>query len=125
MAKGKRTAAELVTRLVEIGTADLVSKLGPVGVAEDAARDAMREIAHKLCREYGGAAVYIPKDDEFTRAARNAAIWAEFDGGNHHELADRHDLTVVQVYKILKDMTEQHYRRTQPKLPGFDDLPDA
>lgn len=121
MRKGKRSAAELVMRLVEIGTEDLVARLSGQGITPDAARDAMREIAHKLCREYGGAAIYVPKDDEFTREARNQAIWAEFDGTNQIELAAKYDLTVMQIYKITNAMRVAHHMRTQPRLPGFDD----
>lgn len=117
----KRSAGGLVTRLVEIGTSSLVSELGASG---EAARSVMRGIAHALCREYGGAAIYIPKDDDFLRDARDEAIWLAFDGTNHLDLASKHNLTVTMIYKIIEVQRELHTRRNQPRLPGFED-PDA
>lgn len=121
MRKGKRTAAELVTRLVEIGSASLTKELGASG---EVAREIMREIAHKLCYEYGGDAIYIPKDDSFLRDARDEAIWLEFDGTNHHHLASKYKLSFVMVYKIVETQRQLHARRNQPRLPGFED-PEA
>lgn len=116
--KGKRrSAAELVTRLVEIGQARLASALG---VTPEAARLAMREVAHELCREFGGQPIYVPKDDEFLRDARNDQIWAEFDGTNHLALAAKHHLTHVQIYAIVAEMRAAHRRLSQPDLPGFE-----
>lgn len=119
--KGKKSAAELVTYLVEIGTADLVARHASLGISEDLARSTMREIAHKVCQRYGGAAVYVPKDDDFRCAARDADIWAEFDGNNHQDLADRHGLTLVRIYQIVKAQQARQRALTQHHLPGFDD----
>lgn len=118
--RGKRSAAELVTRLVEIGSASLASDLGASG---EGARSVMRKIAHTLCKEYGGAAVYIPKDEEYMRDARDEAIWAEFDGTNVMALVKKYDLTEVSIYAIVKAQRAKHLSRTQPRLPGFDDQP--
>lgn len=124
MAKGKRTAAEMVTRLCEIGTDELCARFAALGLQPEHAAEAMRHISHKLCREWGGMAMYVPKDDDFERAQRNLAMWKAFDGTNQIELATQYGLTVVQVYSILKTMQAEMFRKTQPKLPGFDDPAD-
>jgi Mor family transcriptional regulator len=119
--KGKRSPTELVTRLVDIGSAKLTKELGASG---EAARQLMRDIAHELCREYGGTPMYIPKDADYMRDVRDEAIWAEFDGTNVLDLATKYDLTAVQIYCIVKMMRAKHSSRSQPRLPGFED-PEA
>jgi Mor family transcriptional regulator len=123
MRKGKKkSAAELVMRLVEIGTADLMAKHASLGLTEDVARTSMREIAHKLCQDYGGSLVYVPKDDDFLCAARDADIWAAFDGTNHQDLADRHGLTLIRIYQIIAAQRAKQRALSQHQLPGFEEV---
>lgn len=123
MRKGKKkSAAEMVMRLVEIGTADLMARLTSLGLTEDVARSTMREIAHKLCQDYRGTLVYVPKDDDFLCAARDADIWAAFNGTNHQELADRYDLTPMRIYQIIAAQRDKQRALSQHQLPGFEEV---
>jgi len=57
--------------------------------------------AIKLVQIRGGEAIYVPKVEKVYRAARDRAIRAEFNGGNHRELARKYGLTVVWVRAIV------------------------
>ncbi|HRF45103.1 MAG TPA: Mor transcription activator family protein [Candidatus Competibacteraceae bacterium] len=50
---------------------------------------------------FSGCQIYIPKQDAMKRAQRDQAIWRNFTGHNHAELASRYKLTVTQIYDIL------------------------
>ncbi len=54
-----------------------------------------------FCQAFSGSQIYIPKQDAFKRAQRDAAIRQEFDGRNHADLSRRYRLTVTQIYEIL------------------------
>lgn len=59
------------------------------------------QIFHRLLIRCGGVVCYLPRKD--TRF-RNALIKQEFTGNNHHILAKRYDLSVPQIYRILRDV---------------------
>ncbi len=54
-----------------------------------------------LVRKCGGTCVYIPKEDNITRPARNAMIKAEFTGSNVRELSKKYQLSEVQMRAIV------------------------
>ena len=54
-----------------------------------------------LVRKCGGTCMYIPKEDNITRPARNAMIKAEFTGSNVRELAKKYQLSEVQIRSII------------------------
>ena len=63
-----------------------------------------------LAESLGGEYVYIPKLDALIKAARDEHLWADFQKGVEAKvLAHRYDLSVVQVYEIIK----------QRKAPGI------
>ena len=96
--KGTQRSAELISRLVEIGAATLVEQLA---VPEQQAREAMREVAHKLANEYGGAFMYVPKDQEFALDKRDLQIFERLErGSNVYDVARDHGLTERQVYSV-------------------------
>lgn len=59
--------------------------------------------------KFGGGLIYIPKGSDFERRRRDAAIWREFNGRNHVELAHKYGLGVAAVYDILA--RERHRRQ--------------
>lgn len=59
--------------------------------------DAFKALIH----QFGGTYLYIPKEDNVVRPARNARIRAEFDGGNIQKLAKKYQLTEVQIRSIV------------------------
>ena len=50
-----------------------------------------------------GDELYFPKVENIIAPARNRRIKEEWNGWNAKELADRYNLTVKQIEKILKD----------------------
>lgn len=111
--KGRPTAPELVARLVEIGVEVLVRQLG---VPEVQAKEAMREIAHGLCREYGGQRLSIPQDMEYPLEQRDERLYAAFTGDNIPELVALFGLTAQQVRNIVAHKRRQNAARRQMVL---------
>lgn len=84
--------ADLAT-LVHQRLADLL----PPRVAADLAR----ELAEDIRLKWGGGLIYIPQGARYERQQRDDAIWREFNGRNHAELARHYGLTLSCVYDIL------------------------
>lgn len=57
-------------------------------------------ILRGLSARYGGAEVYIPAED---KTERNAAIRAEFNGRNAHDLIRKYGISRAWLYKIVGD----------------------
>ncbi len=117
----QKSTPDLVRSLVEMGSAHLLSQLGPLGLSEATANSLMVEIAHQLCQRYGGSEFYMPKDDFFVSDARDTQIWAAFDGTNHQALADHHHLSVKRIYQIIAAQRAKQRALTQHHLPGFEE----
>lgn len=75
--------------------------------------------AVRLVRARGGEEVYVPKEDSVSRAARNRAILAEFNGKNYRELARRYDLTVKTIRQVVAGGCGRDAYDFQQKLPGI------
>lgn len=73
-----------------------------------------RDVADTLALEWGGQSVYVPMDN----ARRNAAIYEEFNGQNHHDLAARYRLSIHQIYKIIAGERERRRQRQGNLLDG-------
>lgn len=54
----------------------------------------------------GGRQFYLPRGKELERAARNIQIFNEFNGRNASDLAEKYELTQVQIYSILRSQRE-------------------
>ena len=115
--KGSQRSAELIQRLVEIGMRVIVDELG---VPEQQARQAMREIAHRLANEYGGEFMYVPKDREFVLERRDLQILERLDRGSSvHDVARENGLTARQVYSVVQHARRHLQAKRQNPLPGF------
>jgi Mor family transcriptional regulator len=57
----------------------------------EAVLDALRD-------EFAGRALYIPAR---SKAARNAAVLAEFNGRNHAEVCKKHDISRRTLYELI------------------------
>lgn len=97
MARRGAKVAALIRVLVELGTRNLVEQCQ---LPEPQAREAMRQIAHALARNYGGSYMYVPKDSWFALSERDVEIYRRLMGGNANELAREFGLSVQQVYAI-------------------------
>ncbi|MGK2897822.1 MAG: Mor transcription activator family protein [Burkholderiaceae bacterium] len=116
--KGSSKTAEMVSRLVDLGTRTLTKRCA---MSEAMAREAMREIAHDLCRDYGGQYVYVPKDQELDLTQRDLDVYNDLTSGNANEVAKKHNISVQQVYAINRYVRDKLQRERQHGLPGFDD----
>lgn len=103
--KSGHVLSEFVERVVELGTSTLQSHLE---TQEEEAKVAMREVAHKICQEYGGASIYVPQDREWELQERDRQLGAEHaQGASNAELARRYKISTRQVQIILKHVRTQ------------------
>lgn len=115
--RGTQKTAEMIATLVDLGVRTLVAD----GLMDEApARQAMREIAHNLARQYGGQYLYVPQDSEFALTKRDLEIYAELQGGNANALAKKHGISVQQVYAINRHVRDNIQRAKQRELPGLE-----
>lgn len=82
----------------------------PADQAETLAFRLAEDVRHK----YAGLLIYVPKGDAYERARRNSAIWREFNGRNHAELARKHGVGISVIY----DIVAAERARRQPALFG-------
>lgn len=112
---------EMLARLIEMGVRTLVEQFGAaLGLSELQAEVAMREIAHDLAKNYGGAYIYVPKDHKQMLTTRDVTIFEELRRDNVNEVALKHGLSVQQIYAINRRVREQMRRQNQPALPGLE-----
>lgn len=86
------------------------------GRSEDAARDEAEAAVITLAHYLGGRVFYLPRDTRLRLALRDTRIWAEFSGNNAPELAERYNLTLNQIYNILREQRALHRKRHEPEL---------
>lgn len=55
----------------------------------------------RLAATVGGCSFYVPKLERLTSPVRDERIRAEFDGGNHRQLAIRYNLSEQRIRDIL------------------------
>jgi Mor family transcriptional regulator len=95
------------------------------GVKEEDAVVLAREITESLAKKYGGSYFYIPKNVVIEAAKRAAMIFAEFDGSNYRDLAQKYNLTEVRVRQLIKmkreESREQKNRERQQQHEGSKD----
>ena len=60
-------------------------------------------LARHITDNWGGQLIYIPKNHLGKISDRDYKIYAAFNGKNHAALAKQFDLTVQQIYKIIKE----------------------
>ncbi len=111
----KADLPEMIPALAEIASSvarDLA------GITPEVAEAAGWEIAERFVRDWGGQQVYVPKADSIARGRLYEAVWQEFRGDNHAEIARRHGISTVWVYAIVKRMRAAHRARTQREIFG-------
>ena len=69
-----------------------------------------------LSRTYSGSQVYFPKQEVLKRHQRNQALYREFTGNNHADLARRYHLTVTRVYEIVERTRKARSSATESLL---------
>jgi Mor family transcriptional regulator len=73
-------------------------------------------IVTRICREYGGGSLYVPKTDAIERALRNLEIWAAHDGTTEgprgiRALAKRYGMSANAIWDILRQERALHRGR--------------
>lgn len=76
------------------------------GRGTDEARDLAETAIEALAFYAGGRSFYLPKGAALKVALKHQQIFKEFTGDNVSELAQRHNLTEVQIYAILAQQRE-------------------
>lgn len=62
------------------------------------------DLAQTMTAHWGGSMLYVPKTNPDKIHKRNLAIWDDFTGNNHHQLAQSYDLSMIAIYKILAEV---------------------
>lgn len=119
---------EFIGDLVEAGEEVLVQECG---LTAERARALMLEVAKAVCFRNAKSTVYIPEAANLANLDRNSRIWAEYQVDNPQapftrkftparaaELAQKHDLSLQQVYNILRAERVAEFSEIQGELPG-------
>lgn len=85
-------------------------------IPDELAVQAGTAAADHLSVAWAGSTVCFPKDHRFKLSKRDLRILAEFNGRNHHWLAQKYDLTENAIYKLLKRVQDRKFDREQGKL---------
>ena len=72
------------------------------GEADVFAEERARKVVIGLANKFGGQQIYFPKLHRESKAALHHQIITEFNGSNHDYLANKHGLSVTQIYNITR-----------------------
>lgn len=116
---GKHRIKAFAQRLVEIGV-EVLSTENAKELTPAQSQVLMRQIASRVCDEFGGLRIHIQQELEFDGlTARDRAIWEAYDGTNKAELALRFDLSERMVEYVIAHCYRMTRRLQQPELPGL------
>ncbi len=120
MVESKGIAMNNMNNIPELVT-DVVDKLTILFINEfKLDKPTAMLIAHRAVRlitdDWGGQLIYIPKNMSGKLSERDINIWKDFNGKNHNELARRYDLTLQQIYKILREIGIREREKNQQDL---------
>lgn len=108
--------------LVDQMSTTLTRMLVDAGMTHDAADQIATDYVNDIAFQFGGLQFYIPKGHLGRLSKRDEAMYAEFNGRNHIDLAVKHKITVARVYQIVKAKLAEERARRQRRL--FDDTPE-
>jgi|APMI01.1.fsa_nt_gi Mor family transcriptional regulator len=109
-------APQLLAQLADTVASLLVEN----GIAEEKAVDIGVAVSDKIRNDWGGEPIYIPKGMAIDISRRDMQIWEQFNGTNHRELAHKHDVTVIHLYRIIKAVRAAMLKSRHGDL--FDDM---
>ncbi|MAK90442.1 MAG: hypothetical protein CMI13_04290 [Oleibacter sp.] len=66
----------------------------------------------------GGRYIYLPKNDALKKSIRDVELYRDWShsGMLPDQLAQKYDLALPYVYRVLKEQREYHLKRVQPQL---------
>jgi Mor family transcriptional regulator len=111
MSSSERSAALLMQIISHIET-ELLNRKLPMQDAEEIARDTCEKLRHT----FGGEQFYFPKGTELDTILVHHKIFKEFNGFNHAELARKFDMSIQNIYRIIKRAHKKHIDDMQPDL---------
>ena len=106
-------AAELIVDL----EAQLVACLVSVSnVDRQSAKVTAKQVAQHISKHWGGQLLYIPKNQAGQLSERDRAIWQKFNGTNHAALAQEYQLSMQQIYNIVREAMAHERAKNQQDL---------
>ena len=105
---------ELVADLEDQMAACLSSELPTLDRSK--AREVSKKVARFITSNWGGQLIYIPKNLLGQISERDLQIYRDFDGRNHAALSRKYNLTVQQVYRIVKEVGSRERAKNQADL---------
>ena len=77
-----------------------------------------KKVARFITDNWGGQLIYIPKNHIGKVSERDQQVYREFNGKNHAALSKKFDLTVQQIYRIVKAVGDAERSKRQTDLFG-------
>ncbi|RQO63143.1 hypothetical protein DBR47_00795 [Paucibacter sp. KBW04] len=102
----------LLRELAEVVEGELKN----IGIELNYASAVAETVAEHVRERFGGQPNYWPKGNTLRQRQRRAAMWADFTGNNHVELATKYGVCVQQVYRMLATARAESTARTQRGL---------
>jgi Mor family transcriptional regulator len=109
----KSKGPDLLVDLASHVAATLVELLE---MRQDLAEHAGYEVADRIASHWRGQHIYVPMGLAPKALSRNRLIYEEFNGRNHSELARKHGVSLVWLYKIIKTVHKEEQARRQPDM---------
>jgi len=86
------------------------------GIDSEIAEQAGFALADHMADHWGGQLLFFPKDIPYKLAKRDLKIWEEFNGHNHKQLADKYQIRIRTIYKIIRKVKKQQLALNQSDL---------
>ncbi|ELB2040600.1 Mor transcription activator family protein [Vibrio parahaemolyticus] len=73
-------------------------------------------LLNRICKEFGGVQLYLPRGRHLESEIMNLSIWHEFTGNNVEELSRKYDKSMQHIYRVIAKMRSREIRNRQPNL---------
>lgn len=80
------------------------------------AKEMAIRIARHVTDNWGGQLIYIPKNHIGRVSERDMQVYRDFNGRNHAALAAKYQLTMQQIYRIVKEVGNRERLKRQTDL---------
>lgn len=111
MSLTERSADFLMSTMLHIET-----ELCNCGIDKKDAHKISQNTVEHLRKDYGGEHFYFPKGKDLDAILKHSAIYKEFTGNNHSELAKKFDVSITHIYRVIKIAHKEEIDKRQPQL---------
>ena len=73
-------------------------------------------LLNRICKEFGGVQLYLPRGRLLESEIMNLSIWHEFKGDNVEELSRKYDKSMQHIYRVVAKMRKREIKNRQPNL---------